>query len=157
MALDIIRKSFCCQLKKLEEIKNAGLVLVINTPSQQSREEICAQILSRYAKVPSRGTPASASIQFGFRDDVAHLYNNVSLQHYEIRTGTFVAGNPGKTVMMDVSTLAVQEQGYETKVDFNSRPMEDAKIVSTIELGAVLLSNVKAFTTGWGEEFLNWK
>lgn len=160
----IIEKNFAsfwagvCQLKKVEEIKNAGLVLTINTPSHHTREEICARILERYAKVPTRGTPANASIQFGFRDDTAHLYNNVSLQHYEVRSGTIMASNPGATTLtVDLASLPVREQGYETKVDINSRPMEDAQVISTINLGDLLLGSVKDFTTGWGEEFFTWE
>ena len=160
----IIEKNFAsfwsgvCQLKKVEEIKNAGLVLTFNTPSPLTREEICARILERYAKVPARGTPATASIHFGYRDDVANLYNNVWLQHYEVRSGTFTAENPGgTTIMMDITSLPVREQGYETKVDINSRPMEAAQVVTPMDLGEVLLGSMKAFTTGWGEEFLTWQ
>ncbi|MBK5205789.1 MAG: hypothetical protein JJD98_10380 [Polaromonas sp.] len=160
----IIEKNFgafwngVCQLKKLDEIKNAGLVLTINTPSQQTREEICARILERYAKIPIRGTPANASIQFGFLDEAAHLFNNVSLQHYEVRSGTFTSEKPGTTAIeIDIQTIPVREQGYETKVDINSRPMEAAKVGTTINLGEVLLGSVKTFITGWGEEFFAWQ
>lgn len=147
-----------CQLKELGEIKNAGLVLTISTPSQQTREEICAQILERYAKVPVKGMPANASIQFGFLDDASHLYNNISLQHYEVRAGTFIASNPGNTNnLVDVSALPLQEQGYETKLDINSRPMEAAQVRTTTDLGEVLLGNVKVFLTGWGQEFIAWQ
>ena len=162
--LTIIEKNFAsfwagvCQLKKVEEIKNAGMVLTINTPSQQTREEICAKILERYAKVPRRGTPASASIQFGFKDEAELLFNNVSVQHYEVRAGRVPNAPPGETsISIEISSLPMQEQGYEAKFDINSRPMEAAQVVSTINLGNVLMESVKAFTTGWGEEFFTWE
>lgn len=160
----IIEKNFTsfwsgiCRLKKVEDIKNAGLVLTINTPSPQTREEICTRILERYAKVPARGKPANASIQFGYLDEAAYLFNNVSLQHYEVRSGTVsTLGNSGTAFEIDLNKLDVREQGYETKVDINSRPMEGAQMRTTSKLGEVLLGNVKGFITGWGEELFAWQ
>lgn len=159
----ILEKNFAsfwngvCQLKRVDEIKNAGLVLTINSPSQGTREEVCSQILERYAKVPARGAAANASIQFGFKDDSESLYKNVSLQYYEVRTGTIPLGAPaGTTLVMEVASLPVQEKGYETKVDINSRPMEEAHVATTSALGAVLVGSMKAFTADWGKEFFTW-
>jgi hypothetical protein len=159
---DIIEKNVSAfwsgmlSLKRVSEVRHGGLVLTVNFPSQLSREEICATILDRYAKVPTRGQPATAAIQFGYLDTELHLFNNVSLAQYEIRQGLVQGPVGARQLEIDVSSIPVREQGFETKVDINSRPMTTANLSTPSDLGEILLRNMKACLFDWGTEFFSW-
>lgn len=142
--------------KKITELQHAGLVLTIASPSRLEKTEICATILSKYAKVPNRGAPATATIQFGYLDAVHHLFNNIVISDYEIRAGSIQMTPTAGRLEIDARSLPLQEQGFETKLDFNSRPMAEIGLPTPPDLAGLLVQQVRDCVFEWGAEFIQW-
>jgi hypothetical protein len=142
--------------KQISEIKHAGLVLTIASPSQLQKTQICAKILEKYAKVPNRGAPATSTIQFGYLDAEHHLFNNIAISDYELRAGSIEMSPTNRRIEIDASSLPLREQGFETKLDFNSRPMAANQLPTPPDLAQILVENVRACAFEWGAEFIQW-
>ena len=141
--------------KSTAEIGHAGLVVTVASPSQLPKGKICASILDRYAKIPNRGESAQASIQFGYLDAEHHMFNNVAISNYEMRSGAIEMGS-AKRLQIDVSSLPLKEEGVEIKFDFNSRPMGMSQVTTPPDLAQLLIRSMQDCVFGWSSDFIKW-
>lgn len=159
----IVEKNFgafwdgVCKLKKLEDLKEIGMVLTVNTPQTASKTMLSQELFDRYFKAPQIGEVASASFQVGYLDQKTNLFNNIAISPYEIREGMISneAGQPGM-LSIEVEKLRIRETGIETKMDVNSKPMLAARQPVTAELGQLMLKELRSLVASRGKEFLSW-
>lgn len=160
-SFDIVEKNFKLfwggvgKLKKVETLKNLGVVLTICCPvEKQQQDEIAKSIFAKFSKFPQLGEVASANMQFGFLDKGANLYRNISIGHYETRQGEVKP--TGKKTSIDIESFEIKEVGVEIKMDVNTRPMTKSDSALTEKSGELVLNYLKNFALKDGREFTSW-
>lgn len=106
--------------KERSELTEGAIVLTINFPSKQSREEMIAYIYDRFLKVERLASVASASFKVGYLTP-GELFLNLEVDVYQLRRAEFTqpAIHAGSINIMD---LPVIEEGYSFKLDINNKP-----------------------------------
>jgi len=142
------------KLKKVEVLKNLGVVLTISCPTEAKADGIAKSIFTKFSSFPKLGEVASASMQFGFLDQSTNLYRNISIGTYEARQGEVKIA--GKKTSVDIESLEVKETGVEIIMDVNTRPMAKSSLPLTEKSGELVLSQLKNFALKDGREFTSW-
>jgi len=112
-----------CGVVPLDLQLERGLVIAVKYPvdiEKYSDIDIFGYIQDKFISIPSFGSPASASLNVGYKtgDD---YYISLGISQYKMVSSEIPVGPNG--LILDLSSLPISETGIELKVDINSRPL----------------------------------
>ncbi len=162
--LEIIQKNFkkfwsgVIKFKTINEVKDIGMVLTLNKPLKTSQAEISQRLFDRFFKITPLGNVASAGFQVGFLDNSDHIFYNISANHYEMRELMVNGDKPSDPTIFinDVGNWPIKELGIELKLDVNSKPMLEAAIAITENIGDMLFDRLKELAKIYSQKLIDW-
>lgn len=112
------------KLRGRTNMRQAGLVVTVCTPSLLSLTQIHKSIFDRYIRIQSSTTVASVGFRVGFLDEERWIFRNYGLDGYELREGTIDQSQVvNGQLKIQLASIPVRESGFELKMDINSLPL----------------------------------
>ena len=161
-SIEIIKKNFkhfwhgIFKFKGAGELKDVGMVITLNRPLDLSSAEISKKIFDKFLTMPIHDDVVSAGLQVGFLDKSDQVFFNISANPYEMREIPFDSSNVDPSVVVDFESLPIKESGIELKLDVNSKPMFQAGVAVTEELGDKLFRRLKILTDDYEKKIIEW-
>lgn len=124
--LDIIAKnaerfySGVVEFKGEGELKESGIIVSLNYPSDESQQIMNEYIYNHFFKIRSLGEVASANFKVGFKDSEL-FYINFEAMVYELHKKEFKPTVSRQVIK--IADIPIVERGYMVKIDLNNRPM----------------------------------